>query len=648
MTIARQFYAVVSIPFFLGIAIAGALAYQFAALSTEGATLMADWQRTARLNQELISGNAEQAARLQRQLEKLDETYLEQTRALDYRLGERYSEYLKLNIDQRERLAVERVRDLQSELAVESGHAFDRLLAGDRSAASDRLNIVYRLQAQLRDQLEHLSRLQMDRLQAVMAHMATAAARGRLALAAMLGGLFLAILGSGYLVRRRILSPVRSLLDASDRMAKGDLEGRLSTGARDELGQLAERFNSMAGALAASRADLERRVEERTEQVRAMQVKLGQAEKMSALGVLVGGVAHELNNPLAIIMGYAEMVRSDVRAQGGQARAVSLLEEIEAQVDRCRRIVSNLLQFARAQEPTRETFGVNEVVDQVIGLREYELTTRNTTVVRELARENPRLLADRHKLQQVLLNLLNNAQDAIAELERPGRIWIRTSTEGDQVVIQFRDDGPGFREPGRAFDPFYTTKDPGKGTGLGLSLCYGIVKEHGGEISAGNWERGAEVTVRLPACTDPAPASSQPTPIAPRAVAAPEGLHALVVDDEPALLRLHASFLSRLGISSTPAASGDEAIQYLSAHLADFVISDVRMPGTVDGVKLYEWVARFRPQMADRFIFVSGDLVGLNLDEFFVRTGAPRIMKPFRFEEYRQVITDVVERCEAK
>ena len=646
MTIARQFYTLVAIPLFLGIAVAAGLTYQFAGLSAEGTALMRDWQRSATLNQELAAANAEQSGQLLRQLERLDPDFPAAARALYFRLGEKYSEYLKLDIDAGERLAVERVRGLQEEISVKSMQVYAMLREGRADDASGRLHEVYQLEGQARDEFERLNTLQMHRLAEVMAHMATTAQRGRIALAAMLGGLLLAIAGAILLVRRRILDPVGDLLLASERMGHGDLAARVPVTVPNELGELARRFNAMADALAASHASLEARVEERTAQIKDMQQRLGQAEKMSALGVLVSGVAHELNNPLAVIMGFAEMARQEVRAAVSPVRAVSLLQEIETQVERCRRIVANLLQFARHEEPRREVLDLDEVVEQVMALREYELKTRNITVIHERASSPALVLADRDKIQQVLLNLLNNAGDAIADVGRAGRIWIRIRVDGEHVALSFADDGPGFQDPTRALDPFYTTKEPGKGTGLGLSVCYGIVREHEGQIAASNWEHGAQVSVSLPHYRGAPPAPQPSTTPAATAMPRPEtkGLHALVVDDEPSLLRLHAAFLSRLGISSTSVGTGEEAIAFLEQHVADLVISDVRMPGSVDGVKLFEWVDRNRPHLADRFVFVSGDLVGLNLDEFFIRTKAPRITKPFRFDEYSRAVSAVLER----
>lgn len=333
--------------------------------------------------------------------------------------------------------------------------------------------------------------------------------------------------------------------------------------------------------------------------------------------------------------------------------AITRCDDIIAQVERCRKIVTNLLQFARQQEPHVEPVELNALVEQVLQLRKYDLQTKNIRIVRHFDPSSPVVIADGDKLQQVVLNLLNNAHDAVTEAGRAGTIWVRTKADGDRVTLEFLDDGPGFKDPERAFEPFYTTKEVGKGTGLGLSVCYGIVREHQGEITAENWLKGARVTVTLPmgrreggrpAAVEQREPSTVPAVQPTGDPAGPGGLRALVVDDEDALARMQVAFLSRMGISAAAVPTGEAGIRYLERHEVDAVISDVRMPGSVDGVQLYRWVQRNRPALADRFVFASGDIVGLNLDEVFAEIPVRRIQKPFRFDVYRQVVSEVVRR----
>jgi signal transduction histidine kinase/CheY-like chemotaxis protein len=643
MTIARQFYLIIATALLLVIGFAIGLTYQFANLSAEGVRLMANLDRTATLNQELVKGNREQSDSLRRQLTQLDSTFPDQYRKRSYALGEQYAEYLKLDIAGQERLTVESVRALQSELSILSMHLFEQLRMGNQAEADVRLNRLYQLESDTRSQLEELNRLQLDKLRAVVDHISRWAREGLIAVLGLVAALVLVTGAATFALRRRILNPVRAILLASNRIRGGDLAARVPVDRLDELGHLTQGFNFMAESLANSYTTLEGKVVERTAQIQAMQRQLIQAEKMSAVGLLVSGVAHELNNPLSAIMGFAELAKMEFHASGGHGQGIHLLEELDSQVERCRRIVANLLQFARQQEPHLEAVAINAVVDQVLQLREYELETRNIALVREFDPANPVLCADPSKLQQVVLNLLNNAHDAIRETGRPGTIWVRTRAESDSVVLDFRDDGPGFLDAERACDPFYSTKEVGKGTGLGLSVCYGIVREHHGDLVARNWDRGAEVIVTLPV-GDPSKLEARAQPdIEPAETQAPPPERcALVVDDEEMLLRLQTSFLAKLGVRTTGVTTGEDAVHHLQHHHVDIVISDVRMPGRLDGVQLFEWVRAHQPQLTHAFVFVSGDVVGASLGDLAAETGVQRIAKPFRFEEYARVVRQVL------
>ena len=230
--------------------------------------------------------------------------------------------------------------------------------------------------------------------------------------------------------------------------------------------------------------------------LRQMQEQLLQSEKMAAVGQLVSGVAHELNNPLTAILGYSELLKSEDQVSG---RGAEYLEKLYKQAQRTHHIVQNLLSFARQRKPERGPAQVNRVVEDTLALREYDLKIHRIKVHRQLDPMLPEISADFHQLQQVFLNVLNNAVDAISECNYPGEIRIRTFPAGDSVRIEFTDNGPGVKSPHRVFDPFYTTKPVGKGTGLGLSICYGIVKEHGGEIEVRNENGGgATFAITLP------------------------------------------------------------------------------------------------------------------------------------------------------
>lgn len=228
--------------------------------------------------------------------------------------------------------------------------------------------------------------------------------------------------------------------------------------------------------------------------------KLLHAEKMAAVGQLVSGVAHEVNNPLTAILGFSDLLLQNPEIPEPARKDLRVILQ-EAQ--RTKQIVQNLLSFARQMPPQRDAVEINSVLRRTVQLRSYDFTSHGIDIIQNLDENLPQVLGDAHQLQQVFLNILNNAYDAVHEVGRAARIEIMTTKAGDAVEISFRDNGPGISHPDRIFDPFFTTKEIGKGTGLGLSICYGIVKEHGGEILCHNNSdgHGATFVVRLPSAS---------------------------------------------------------------------------------------------------------------------------------------------------
>src|ERR1700733_14969899 len=230
-------------------------------------------------------------------------------------------------------------------------------------------------------------------------------------------------------------------------------------------------------------------------ELKSLQRQLVRSEKLAALGQLVAGVAHELNNPLTAVMGYGELLGDDI--PDGPLR--ERLERLIGEGRRMKKIVENLLRFSRQSTLERRTIHLLTLVQDVLALREYHLRTQNVEVLVDVSPDFPQVVADEDQCKQVLLNLFNNAIDAVEGSSGPKRISIRAVQKGDRASIVMEDTGPGFSDLNRAFDPFYTTKPVGRGTGLGLSICHGIVKEHGGEIRLENVQpNGARVTVDLP------------------------------------------------------------------------------------------------------------------------------------------------------
>jgi two-component system NtrC family sensor kinase len=226
--------------------------------------------------------------------------------------------------------------------------------------------------------------------------------------------------------------------------------------------------------------------------------KLVHAEKMAAVGQLVSGVAHEVNNPLTAILGFADLLMENPELPETARKDLRVILQ-EAQ--RTKQIVQNLLSFARQMPPQRNAVQLNAILRRTIQLRSYDFTSHGVDVVEHLDQDLPDVMGDAHQLQQVFLNILNNAYDAVHEVGQPARIEIVSTKAGDAVEVSFSDNGNGISHPDKIFDPFFTTKEVGKGTGLGLSICYGIVKEHGGEILCHNniGGKGATFIVRLPA-----------------------------------------------------------------------------------------------------------------------------------------------------
>jgi two-component system, NtrC family, sensor kinase len=233
-----------------------------------------------------------------------------------------------------------------------------------------------------------------------------------------------------------------------------------------------------------------------------LHAKLMHTEKMAAVGQLVSGVAHEVNNPLTAILGFADLLMENPAVP---AVAKKDLQVILQEAQRTKQIVQNLLSFARQMPPQRRALQVNAILTRTIQLRAYDFSSHGIEVVEHFHSNLPEIIGDSHQLQQVFLNIINNAYDAVRETGRPARIDIMTTSSGGFAEVSFRDNGHGILYPERIFDPFFTTKEVGKGTGLGLSICYGIVREHAGEIFCHNNDDGPGATfiVRLPVFSEP-------------------------------------------------------------------------------------------------------------------------------------------------
>ena len=333
------------------------------------------------------------------------------------------------------------------------------------------------------------------------------------------------------------------------------------------------------------------------DQTRDLYHQLLQAEKLAALGQTISGVAHELNNPLATILTWAE--RLSQRPPGEiDEKTRRGLETILSESERAAKIVRNLLTFARKRQSTRAMVDLNHVVRETLALRSYEQRITNITIVDALAAGLPQVFADAHQLQQVLLNLIINAEQAMLTANGRGTLVVRSwhDVEREAIVLEINDDGPGIPEElqPKIFDPFFTTKEVGKGTGLGLTVAYAIVQEHGGRIRlASRPESGASFYIELPVSGTPL----QRPPVAPQKsdFAALIGSTVLVVEDEPALAAAVSEALTDAGFVVDRAGDGEEALRYVSATSYELIICDLKMP-KVDGMRFYQTALGFGPR----------------------------------------------------
>ncbi len=377
------------------------------------------------------------------------------------------------------------------------------------------------------------------------------------------------------------------------------------------------------------------------EDLRHTQEQLLQSEKMSAVGQLISGVAHELNNPLTAILGYAQLMENENISE----RVRDFVQKLYKQAQRTHRIVQNLLSFARQRKPQKQYVDLCRVLEDTLALREYDLRLNDVTVEVEFEAPLPGVIADSHQLEQVFLNIINNAVDAMLETGKGGALSGRVFLEGDFVCVEIQDSGPGMKDPKRVFDPFYTTKAVGKGTGLGLSICYGIVKEHGGDIIARNAERGGAVfQVRMPAVRNPAMRLEKRRRIKPQ-----EGRMAgrvLLVDDEEALRDFEREVLIGAGLEVVALARGDEAIARLQRESFDACILDSAMPGAFGGVEIYQWLKENRAGAEQSVIITfSTDITDGKVRRFMQETSVRRVIKPFDVADLLTLLRSVLERA---
>jgi CheY-like chemotaxis protein len=362
---------------------------------------------------------------------------------------------------------------------------------------------------------------------------------------------------------------------------------------------------------------------------------LRQNERLASLGRLLAGVAHELNNPLSVIIGHAALLRRHLPAGPTLTRA----EKIEAAAERCARIVANFLTLARQRPPRRAPTDLNRMLRETVDLLAYQLNVDDIAVMLELADDVPLVWTDVDQMQQVALNLVVNAQHAMRTTAGPRRLTVtsRYDPRRQRVAFAVADTGPGVPPELRLriFEPFFTTKDVGMGSGLGLSLCRGIVEAHRGSIEVrGRDGEGAVFVVELPVTDEGDSAIPEPA-LAAREIV--RGKRILVVDDEPLVAEVLAEMLAADDHEVTIAPNGAVALEKISADRFDLVITDIKMPD-LDGPGLYRALALGDAGLRQRLVFITGDTLSTETRQFVEMTGAPRLVKPFDVETVRRVV----------
>ena len=360
------------------------------------------------------------------------------------------------------------------------------------------------------------------------------------------------------------------------------------------------------------------------------------SERLAAVGQLISGVAHELNNPLTAILGYSQLLTSS--GQLGP-QGIEYSEKLYKQAQRTHRIVQNLLSFARQHKPERIPVKMNQTLEETLALRDYDLRMNNIRVHLDLAPDLPVTAADPHQLQQVFLNMVNNAVDAILEHSSEGDLWVRTGMEGERLVIEFTDSGPGVKDPSRVFDPFYTTKPVGKGTGLGLSICYGIITEHGGTIRVRNVPaRGACFTIELPC---------QPVAVFGAPMDAPNpgpgrNGQILLLDHDDAVLEAVNTFLRGREHHVYSARNVQEACTVLEQQNFDVIVADFQLADAPNAGGLESWLAQHKPTLSRKVIWMCAVAPSGEAADRIGESNARILQKPFKVSELLAAVDELL------
>ena len=366
-----------------------------------------------------------------------------------------------------------------------------------------------------------------------------------------------------------------------------------------------------------------------------LQIELLQNEKLSSLGRLISGVAHELNNPLTGVIGYSQLLLG----RSSDARLKRQLERIYSQACRCQKVIQNLITFGQKHLPVKRHLGLNGILKKVLEVMEFQLKMDGVRIITDLDPKLPLTMVDYDQMRQVFMNIVDNAHQAM--LQVPDRLLTVRSREREaRIHVEFEDSGPGVPSDmlTKLFEPFFTTREVGKGMGLGLSVSYSVVREHGGEIRVANGPRGGTlVSLDMPVLApDPTLTQrggrrrSRRTP--PRV---------LVVDDEPVILDLMVDLLTERDYRVDTAGNGREALEKLSTGAYDAILLDLKMP-EMDGRFLFQEVGRQFPSLSKRVVFATGDTVDEETRSFIEHTHQPLLSKPFEIDKVLATLSELI------
>lgn len=605
-----------------------------------------------RIADQIVSSAFEQQLGAYRYLQAPSAPLLDDFRARGHEAYAEIQNYLFLKMPLSSRLNVEAIKEAHEEYEVAAQHAFDLALDGDATAARGRIDGLTVRAATLERAVRGFITERQAQGRALRARQETALRRLQWATAAVALALAFATFLLVYRLRRRVMLPLDDLSTAVRQLADGADRVRVAPQRYREFQLLADSFDEMSDKIRASRDEIEARNGELTrtlEELQRAQQDLVQHEKLSAMGEMLAGLAHELNNPLAGILGFGECLQGELSESSDplvREFADSLVVPLVGEAIRARDLVRNLLHFARQPTAQLERVHLADTVEVAVGLRRHMFAPQLTSIDVDVP-DDLYVIAQSQKLEHAIMNLVNNALDALRDAPGGSRLSIRAHSDdgGAGAVLVVEDDGPGFQKPERAFDPFYTTKPVGAGTGLGLALVHRFVQEFGGTVAVENRRSGgARVTIRLRA----APSKLESDAAISRAAALPGPLFAvaelpppphtrqrvLVVDDESALREVQRRMLARLDVDVTLAATGADACAALLDSDFDVVVTDLRMPGAVSGADLIAWLSRERPSLAERTLIVTGD-VASDTVAASLSVGTHRVLsKPFSRVDY--------------